>query len=84
MNTHDARRLDHHTLTELRARAVRSVQEGQSPEIVAKALGIHRVTIIRTALPKFPHDLDGFPDVCSHAGLCPSATRSAISSRTAA
>ena len=45
MNTHDARRLDHHTLTELRARAVRSVQEGQSPEIVAKALGIHRVTI---------------------------------------
>jgi hypothetical protein len=24
---------------------VSSVQEGQSPEIVAKALGIHRVTI---------------------------------------
>jgi len=45
MNTHDARRLDHATLTELRTRAVRSVQEGQSPEIVAKALGIHRVTI---------------------------------------
>lgn len=45
MNTHDARRLDHTTLTELRTRAVSSVQEGQSPEIVAKALGIHRVTI---------------------------------------
>ena len=45
MNTHDARRLDHATLTELRTRAVSSVQEGQRPEIVAKALGIHRVTI---------------------------------------
>jgi len=45
MQPHDARRLDHHTLTELRTRAVHSVQEGQSPEIVAKALGIHRVTI---------------------------------------
>lgn len=45
MKTHDARRLDHQTLTELRTRAVRSVQEGQSPEIVARALGIHRVTI---------------------------------------
>ena len=45
MKPHDARRLDHTTLTELRTRAVSSVQEGQSPEIVAKALGIHRVTI---------------------------------------
>jgi transposase len=41
----DARRLDHKTLTELRKRAVASVQEGQSPEVVAKALGINRVTI---------------------------------------
>jgi transposase len=41
----DARRLDHKTLTELRKRAVESVQNGQSPEIVAKALGINRVTI---------------------------------------
>ena len=45
MKPHDARRLDHTTLTELRTRAVRSVQEGQSPEVVAKALGIHRVTM---------------------------------------
>lgn len=45
MKTNDARRLDHKTLTELRTRAVRSVQEGQRPEIVAKALGIHRVTL---------------------------------------
>jgi transposase len=41
----DARRLDHKTLTELRKRGVYSVQNGQSPEIVAKALGINRVTI---------------------------------------
>jgi|SRR5271169_1076719 len=41
----DARNLDHKTLTELRKRAVNSVQEGQSPELVAKALGINRVTI---------------------------------------
>jgi len=41
----DARRLDHKTLTELRKRGVASVREGQSPEIVAKALGINRVTM---------------------------------------
>jgi transposase len=45
MKTTDARKLDHRTLTELRKRGVASVQEGQSPEIVAKALGINRVTI---------------------------------------
>jgi transposase len=41
----DARRLDHRTLTELRKRGVSSVQDGQSPEIVAKALGISRATM---------------------------------------
>jgi transposase len=45
MKKNDARRLDHKTLTELRKRAVNSVQEGQSPEIVAKAIGINRVTM---------------------------------------
>ena len=45
METRDARKLDHRMLTELRKRGVASVQEGQSPEIVAKALGINRVTI---------------------------------------
>lgn len=45
MKKTDARQLDHKTLTELRKRAVTSVQEGQSPELVAKALSIHRVTI---------------------------------------
>ncbi len=32
-------------LTGLRNRAVARVREGQSPEVVAKALGINRVTI---------------------------------------
>jgi transposase len=41
----DARALDHKTLTELRRRAVKSVQDGQSPEDVAKALGVHRGTL---------------------------------------
>jgi transposase len=45
MKRNDARRLDHKTLTELRKRAVDSVQDGQSPEVVARALGINRVTI---------------------------------------
>ena len=45
MKTTDARRLDHKTLTELRKRAVQSIQAGQSPEVVAQALGIHRVTM---------------------------------------
>lgn len=45
MKRNDARRLDHKTLTELRKRAVSSVQDGQSPEVVARALGINRVTI---------------------------------------
>lgn len=45
MKTMDARRLSHRMLTELRQRGVSGVQEGQSPEVVAKALGINRVTI---------------------------------------
>jgi len=41
----DARRLTHNMLTELRKRGVTSVQDGQSPELVAKALGINRATM---------------------------------------
>jgi transposase len=42
MRDDDARKLDHATLEALRMRAVRSVQDGESPEIVARTL---RVTI---------------------------------------
>jgi transposase len=45
MREDDARKLDHKTLEEMRMRAVRCVQQGQSPVIVAKALGINRTTI---------------------------------------
>lgn len=41
----DARRLDHKTLTELRKRAVASVQEGQAPSAVAGALGVTRAAV---------------------------------------
>lgn len=45
MKKTDARKLDHKTLTEIRKRSVASVQEGQSPELVAKVQGIDRSTI---------------------------------------
>ena len=38
MRKHDARTLDHATLEALRERAVQRVQEGESPEVVARAL----------------------------------------------
>jgi transposase len=41
----DARRLDHATLEAMRERAVRSVQDGESPEVVAAVLGINRSSI---------------------------------------
>jgi transposase len=42
MRDDDARKLDHATLETLRMRAVSSVQDGESPEVVARTL---RVTI---------------------------------------
>lgn len=45
MKKTDARKLDHKTLTAIRQRAVSSVQEGHSPELVAKTMGIGRTTM---------------------------------------
>src|SRR5262245_57837787 len=45
MRANDARRLDHATLEAMRERAVRSVQDGENPEVVADVLGINRSTI---------------------------------------
>lgn len=45
MTKSDARRLDHATLEAMRERAVRSVQDGESPEVVARVLGINRSTM---------------------------------------
>lgn len=41
----DARALSYKNLTELRRRGVQAVQQGESPEVVARALGIARQTI---------------------------------------
>lgn len=46
MNT-DARRLDHKTLTEMRKRAVASVQNGEPPASVAAAFGVNERTLYR-------------------------------------
>src|SRR5277367_1254136 len=45
MNQDDARKLDHATLEAMRIRAVRSVQAGENPEVVARSLRISRRTI---------------------------------------
>ena len=45
MHRTDARRLTHTTLTELRKRAVASVQDGQPPSEVARALGVTRAAL---------------------------------------
>ncbi len=45
MRANDGRRLDHATLEAMRERTVRSVQDGESPEVVADVLGINRSTI---------------------------------------
>src|SRR2546430_12574732 len=45
MRQNDARQLSHDMLEDMRRRAVMSVQEGQSPEIVGKAFGLNRTTI---------------------------------------
>src|SRR5204862_5693934 len=45
MSHDDARKLDHTTLEAMRIRAVRSVQAGESPEVVARSMRINRRTI---------------------------------------
>jgi transposase len=45
MKSTDARRLTHKQLTDLRHRGVTAVQTGESPEEVARILGVHRSTM---------------------------------------
>lgn len=45
MKKQDARKLDHKGLTQLRQRAVNAVQNGESPEIVARVLGVSRTAL---------------------------------------
>src|ERR1019366_9991532 len=45
MRKNDARKLDHKTLEELRMRVVKRAQDGESPEVLAKALDLDRSTV---------------------------------------
>jgi len=45
MRKKDARQLDHATLEAMRERAVRSVQDGEHPEVVARVLGVNRSAV---------------------------------------
>jgi transposase len=47
MKKDDARKLDHQTLEAIRERAVRRVQEGESPEVVARVFGVGRAAMYR-------------------------------------
>jgi transposase len=45
MKRDDARKLDHKTLEEMRIRTVKRIQDGESPEIIARVLGVDRSTV---------------------------------------
>ena len=45
MKKNDARKLDHRTLEEMRIRVVKRVQDGESPETIAKILDLDRSTV---------------------------------------
>jgi hypothetical protein len=45
MKTNGARSLDHATLEAMRERAVRGVQNGENPEVVARVIGVNRSTM---------------------------------------
>ncbi|SET20921.1 hypothetical protein SAMN04487962_105221, partial [Marinobacter segnicrescens] len=45
MRHDDGRKLDHKTLEAIRVRAVQRVMDGESPEVVIKALGMSRARI---------------------------------------
>jgi transposase len=45
MRKDDARKLDHKTLEEMRMRTVNRIQDGESPAIIARVLGVDRSTV---------------------------------------
>ncbi|MCX6972185.1 MAG: IS630 family transposase [Verrucomicrobia bacterium] len=55
----DGRKLDHKTLEEIRMRAVRRVQEGESPEVVIASLGMSRACIYNWLAAYRAHGWDG-------------------------
>ena len=67
MKKQDARRLTHQGLTELRQRAVRSVQAGESPEIVARVMGVSRQALYGW-LARYRHGGWAALDACKRGG----------------
>jgi transposase len=47
MKEMDGRKLSHEALEEIRIRAVKRVEAGESPEVVVEALGFHRSAIYK-------------------------------------
>jgi transposase len=45
MSTFDGRKIDHKTREAIRIRAVQRILDGESPEVIAKALGYHRSAV---------------------------------------
>ena len=45
MREDDGRKLDHHTLEQVRIRTVKQIQSGTSPEVAARALGFNRTMV---------------------------------------
>lgn len=59
MPERDGRKLDHTTLEEIRIRAVQRVQDGESPEVVIKAIGMSRACIYNWLAIYRAHGWDG-------------------------
>jgi len=59
MNEFDGRKLDHKTLEELRIRAVKRVEAGESPEAVIKTLGFSRARIYGWLAKYREYGIDG-------------------------
>ena len=59
MNELDGRKLDHKTLEELRIRAVKRVEAGESPEAVIKTLGFSRARIYEWLTRYREHGIEG-------------------------
>ena len=59
MSKFDARKLDHKTREALRIRAVERIEAGESPEEVARVLGVHRSNVYRWLARHREGGLDG-------------------------
>lgn len=74
MRTTDARRLKHDQLTDLRRRAVAAVQAGESPEDVARVMGIHRSSMYGW-LARYRQGGWGYLDARKRGGRKPKLSR---------